>query len=167
MPQRLAKASAQPQADPGLHNNAILTIIHELQAADPIHVDDRGAVDATERPRLQLSLQGCEQQVRVGSNVQPGVIVRGLDPVDLGNANEHDLPCVLDDERLCGAWSPLPVMTQRLFGSRVTVRLRVTTPTRPVPRRRGTPIQLCGPSLIEQMTSAPTTHPGLTFRSIT
>src|SRR6185312_3797301 len=118
-------------------------------------------------PDCNSRSKAARQHVRVGSNVQTGVIVRGLDPVDLGNANEHDLPCVLDDERLCGAWSPLPVMTHSLFGSRVTVRLRVTTPTRPVPRRRGTPIQLCGPSLIEQMTSAPTTHPGLTFRSIT
>src|SRR5215469_6378278 len=47
--QGLAKAPAQPQASARLQDHAILTVLHDLQSADPFHVDNDRAVDAAER----------------------------------------------------------------------------------------------------------------------
>src|SRR6185312_4002872 len=113
MLQRLAKASAQTQASSSLQDHGVFAVIHKLQTADSIHVDDRRAVNAAERSRLQLLLEHSEaatQQVRVRTDVQAGVVVRSLDPIDIGKVHERDLPCALNNERLGTSWTALPMM---------------------------------------------------------
>jgi hypothetical protein len=55
--------------------------------------------------------------VRVLSDVETGVVVRRLDPIDIGNVHERDLSGALDNEGLGGSWATFPMMSQPLLGA--------------------------------------------------
>jgi hypothetical protein len=74
-----------------------------LQLADALQVHDGRAVDAHEPGRVELPLQRRQrlaQQVVLLADVQADVVARGLDPVDVLDADEVDAPAGFDHQAL-------------------------------------------------------------------
>ena len=91
----------------------------QLEAADPLEVHDHGAVRAEELVAADIMLELGERaadQVHRIAHVQAGVIIRCLDPVDLGDREEQHPARALDDESLHRLVSRRRIVRDLLLG---------------------------------------------------
>jgi hypothetical protein len=62
-----------------------------LKRAHPSEVHNGGSVNAAKHIRIEVLFQfrhTTSQQMRFRSDVQTGIIIRGLDPIDVGGLEE-------------------------------------------------------------------------------
>src|SRR5258705_6828939 len=101
--QLLAITPAQPKLRSIVQQNVILTILVKLQTANPIKLNDRRTVNPAEDRLIQLLFKlrhAAAQEMGSRPHMQAGVIVRRLDPIDLGSLQKRNLPRALDREPL-------------------------------------------------------------------
>src|SRR4051812_34371176 len=88
-----------------MQDHFVVTRILELDAADAGEVHDVGTMDPRELFVAEVPLeigQWPANDVRGGSDVHAGVVPRGLDPVDVVDVQENDLPPIPHDQPLSG-----------------------------------------------------------------
>src|SRR5262249_52782558 len=103
LPQSLLELRAEAAADG--HPLSVgedqhrLAVEERLDLADPVHVDDRAAMHAKEDGGIQPGLELVHRlpdQARGLAGVDVDVVTRGLDPVDVANAEDLDASVGLD-----------------------------------------------------------------------
>ena len=103
----LAESPTQSQAVLGHEDDLIFSFVRKLQASNSIDVHDDRAVNADELGVAQVPLEVLESStddVRVPTDVQAGVVVRRLDPIDVRDLREQRLTSALDDQALGRQW---------------------------------------------------------------
>src|ERR1700716_3325408 len=99
----LAVTPAQSESGSIVEHNLVLSIHAELQALDAVEVDNSRTVNATKHRLVQFLIEFCHaaaQQMCSGSDVQAGVVICRLDPINLKEFHERDLTCALDGKPL-------------------------------------------------------------------
>src|ERR1700730_11186435 len=90
---------AQPESGSIIGQDLVLSINPELQASDSVEVHDGRTVNAAEHGLVQFLVEfhhAAAQQMCSRSDVQAGVVIRRLDPINLRDIHERDLSSVLD-----------------------------------------------------------------------
>src|SRR5438105_2456461 len=91
LPQTLAVRAARHQPRSVAEDDGILAVEPGLEPLDGIDVDDRGPVHAQEAIRIEPLLEALEavaQEVLPAAGVDLHVVARGLEPLDVGDADE-------------------------------------------------------------------------------
>src|ERR1700691_551939 len=101
--QFLAVAPAQAEAGAVFEHNSVFAVRAKFHPAYTGEVDDGRAMDTAKDGGIQSLLESrhtAAQQVGAWANVQARVVVGSLDPVDLGDLYEPDLPHAFDGQAL-------------------------------------------------------------------
>ena len=92
---------AQLQSGSVLQDHDVFASDARLDFTHAIQIDDRAAMDACEPARVEASAEVLERvpdQVDFLRDMDPDIVVGGLDPVDFGRADEIDAPSVPDHD---------------------------------------------------------------------
>src|SRR5437660_1701620 len=106
LPQTLAVRAARHQPRSVAEDDGILAVEPGLEPLDGIDVDDRGPVHAQEAIRIEPLLEALEavaQEVLPAAGVDLHVVARGLEPLDVGDADEVHRLAGADDDALLRA----------------------------------------------------------------
>src|SRR6478609_2062497 len=85
--ERAAITAAQPQMPSVLQDDIVFASGIERERLDATQVDDAGTVDPAEHRGIQFAVELRDRpayQVRLRSHVEARVVVRCLDPIDVG-----------------------------------------------------------------------------------
>lgn len=95
----IAITAAQREADAIGQDDEPLAAVERLELADPLDVDDAGAMDAEEDGGIEAALHGGHRSadgMTIAPDVQRHVVAAGLHPVNLVRAHEDDSAMHLD-----------------------------------------------------------------------
>jgi hypothetical protein len=84
-------APTQSQRIPVVELYAVLAIFTQLEASNPIEIHNSRTVNPAKGRLIKISIQighAAADKMRSRSNVQAGVVVRSLNPIDFGNFQE-------------------------------------------------------------------------------
>lgn len=84
-----------------MENDEVVTMKSRSHLSDAIDVHDRRTVDSQELIRIQLALQNAQpptKRVPFARDVQADVIPGSLDPIDVGDPQEHQPSVLLGDD---------------------------------------------------------------------
>src|SRR5581483_9523609 len=90
----LAVFAAESKCSVVVEQDGVVAVFVGAETADAIEIDDCGAMDAAEECGVEVLFEigeAAAEQVRARADVQRGVVVGGLDPVDLREINKGNL----------------------------------------------------------------------------
>jgi hypothetical protein len=99
--QLLAVAPAQSKPGSTVEQYVVFAIFSDFEASDTIEIHNGRTVNPAKSRLIKVLSKvrhAASNEVRPWSNVQTGVVVRSLDPIDLGDFQEQNLSGTLDDK---------------------------------------------------------------------
>src|SRR5437660_3351413 len=103
----VAEATAQGEARSRVQDHHGVAVKPGLDFAHAIDVDERRAADAAELPGVEPLFErgeGRPQHVRAVADVEPDVVPRRFDPIDLGRLDERAASVLLHQQPVAGSF---------------------------------------------------------------